>query len=732
MNPNKSASVVICAHDLGRFERLKQAVESVQAQSLPALEIIVVIDHNPALLDICRSVLSGVVVIENNRKRGLSGARNTGVLAARGDIVAFIDDDASAEPQWLSALTESYQSQFVMGAGGPIAAVWPDKRPDWLSHEFDWVVGCSYRGQATDPVAMRNMIGCNMSFRRSALQMAGLFSEDLGRVGRNAAGVEETELCLRARNMFPSAHFAHNPSARVDHHIEGYRATWRYFFRRCISEGRSKAQMAGSAGSRGSLGTERRHLFVTLPKAVTGYLADALRGRDRHGLARAANLVAGTALVVGSYLLARLSSRKTEIAASGFSPLKVCDIDTARSVPAIDGRDARGLPHYGTAFCVVRDNGRLRGIQQIPIYGEMLASNTVTALLGGATQPAVMALAKATARPRVRVVVATRDRPEMLAKCLDSLLVQDHPAFDIVVVDNAPATRATRDLIAERYAARVRYLHEPRPGLANAHNRGIADLVADLRTEIVAFTDDDVIVDRAWLSTLTAPFEESDKIGCVTGAIVPAELETRAQYWTELHGGFLKGNQRQTFDLAEHRPPNPLFPYAVGQVGSGANMAFSRAGLAAIGGFDPALGAGTAARGGDDLAGFLDILKQGYQIVYMPDALVWHHHRRTETGMAQQAQGYGVGLGAYLTRAVIKDPAALLHFIIAAPRGLAHVFGAGSAKNARLPGDYPAAFVRAERLGMLGGLPAYVRSRRASRRLASDVDTPSKPAWSEN
>ena len=728
MNPSKSVSVVICAHDLARIESLKLAVASVQAQSLPAHEIIVVIDHNAALFDLCRTALSGVIVIENSRKRGLSGARNTGLLAASGEVVAFLDDDASAEPQWLAALTESYQSQFVMGAGGPIAAVWPDKRPEWLSHEFDWVVGCSYRGQATDPASMRNMIGCNMSFRRSALLMAGLFSEDLGRVGGNAAGVEETELCLRARNMFPTAHFAHNPSARVDHHIEGYRASWRYFFRRCISEGRSKAQMAGSSGSRGSLDAERRHLFVTLPKAVAGYVADAVRGRDRHGFARAANLVAGTALVVGSYVVARLSSRNSPISATQFSPLRVCDIDIARPVADIDGRDEQGQARYGTAFCVVRDNGRLQGIQQIPLYGENLATDTVKSLLGEATAPAADALAATTSRRRVRVVVATRDRPEMLAKCLDSLLVQDHPDFEIVVVDNAPATRATRDLIAERYAPRVRYLHEPRPGLANAHNRGIADLRAD----VVAFTDDDVIADRAWLSTITAPFEESDKIGCVTGAIVPAELETRAQYRTELHGGFLKGNRRQTFDLAENRPTNPLFPYAVGQVGSGANMAFSRAGLAAIGGFDPALGAGTTARGGDDLAGFLDILKQGYQIVYAPDALVWHHHRRTETGMAQQARGYGIGLGAYLTRAVLRDPAALLHFILVAPRGLVHIFGASSSKNVRLPGDYPTAYLRAERLGILSGLPAYLRSRRDSLRASPDVDTPSRPAWSEN
>ncbi|WP_417310446.1 glycosyltransferase family 2 protein [Devosia sp.] len=728
MKPTRSISVIVCAHELGRLQTLKQAVHSVHEQTLTAHEIIVVIDHNTALFEACKADLRDVILMENNRSRGLSGARNTGALAASGDVVAFIDDDAIPEPQWLAALSDTYSSQFVMGAGGPTTAVWPDTRPAWLSHEFDWVVGCSYRGQATDPVGMRNMIGCNMSFRRSALVMTGLFAEDLGRIGRNAAGVEETELCLRARNMFPSSHFAYSQSARVDHQIEAYRSSWRYFFRRCIAEGRSKAHMARNTRARGSLNTERHHLFVTLPKAVLSYLGDAFSGRDRHGVARAFNLVSGTMLVVGSYALARAFPRAARTPANAFAPSKVCDVDTARERSALDGRDPDGTPRYANAFYVVRDHGRLRGIEQIPLYGDLLSADDLHALLDPAPVPTAAAPA-ASFSGSVRVVVATRDRPVMLAKCLDSLLAQDHPAFEIVVVDNTPTSNDTRDLIAERYSGRIRYLREPRPGLANAHNRGIADLSED----VVAFTDDDVIVDRSWLKTITAPFAESLEIGCVTGAIVPAELETRAQYWTELHGGFLKGNRRQTFDLAEHRPSDPLFPYAVGQVGSGANMAFSRASLEAIGGFDPALGAGTKARGGDDLAAFLDILNAGYQVVYMPDALVWHHHRRTESGMRQQAHGYGVGLGAYLTRAIIKDPVALLRFMAVAPRGIAHIFGSRSDKNTRLPGDYPTAFLRAERLGILAGIPSYLQSIWASRRpRQSGVEGAPKSAWSEH
>src|SRR5690606_25138190 len=137
-------------------------------------------------------------VMPNARTKGLSGARNTGLLAATGAIVAFLDDDAIADANWLDAMARQFTSPFTMGGGGPITPSWPDQRPVWMPREFDWVVGCSYTGQATQPGTVRNLIGCNMAFRRQALIMAGLFDEDLGRIGANAAGGEETELCMRA------------------------------------------------------------------------------------------------------------------------------------------------------------------------------------------------------------------------------------------------------------------------------------------------------------------------------------------------------------------------------------------------------------------------------------------------------------------------------------------------------------------------------------------------------
>src|SRR5262249_54432266 len=157
------------------------------------------------------------------------------------------------------------------------------------------------------------------------------------------------------------------------------------------------------------------------------------------------------------------------------------------------------------------------------------------------------------------------------------------------------------------------------------------------------------------------------------------------------------GFERKVYDLAEHRPPGALFPFTAGQFGSGANMAYLTAALKSVGQFDSALGAGTPARSGDDLAAFFAIIKAGYRLVYEPEAIIWHRHRRNEDGMRRQAFGYGVGLGAYLTKIVADDPVALIRLIRGLPAGLAHMWGRSSARMQRLPDDYPAALIWLER-----------------------------------
>ena len=307
----------------------------------------------------------------------------------------------------------------------------------------------------------------------------------------------------------------------------------------------------------------------------------------------------------------------------------------------------------------------------------------------------------------VSIVVATRDRPSSLRVCLDSLLDLDYPNYEVLVVDNAPTTEDTRALVCKTdLVDRVSYIRENRRGLAAAHNCGMGAA----QGKVIAFTDDDVTVDRHWLLELVRGFRRAERVACVTGLIVPGELETPAQILAEALWGLGKGFDERVFDGASHGG-DPLYPYAAGKFGSGANMAFNAAVLRALGGFDPNMGIGTAARGGDDLSAFFTVIATGHRLVYNPRAVVRHRHHPQYAALRHQAFSYGVGLTAYLTKTAVDDPRRLLQLARLRRPGLRRALdprprmGASQASRA-LPG-----LARAERLGMLYGPGAYAWSR---------------------
>ena len=236
-----TVTVVICAYTERRWQQMVDAVNSVGKQSYRASQLVLVIDHNPALLERALAEFTDVDVVPNADESGLSGARNTGVRHAGSDIVAFLDDDALAEPDWLELLIAPYRDADVVGTGGVARAAWPVSRPSWFPPEFDWVVGCSYRGLPEGQAPVRNPIGANMSFRRLAFDRAGGFRSDFGRLGTLPLGCEETEFSIRVRRVIPEAQILHVPGAVVDHFVSTDRTTVKYFLRRCVAEGLSKA-----------------------------------------------------------------------------------------------------------------------------------------------------------------------------------------------------------------------------------------------------------------------------------------------------------------------------------------------------------------------------------------------------------------------------------------------------------------------------------------------------------
>jgi glucosyl-dolichyl phosphate glucuronosyltransferase len=302
-------TVIICAYADKRWDDTLAAVASVRAQSLAAHETIVVVDHNPVLYQRLKAELPDVTVLENREQQGLSGGKNTGISAARGQILAFLDDDAVAEPDWLKFLVDSYASPRVAGVGGLTLPRWDTRRPSWFPGEFDWVIGCAYVGMPDSPTPVRNLHGGNASFRRQAFDTAGGFTDGIGRSGTGLpGGGEETEFCIRLTQRDPGCVLLFDNRAVIWHRVSAERCRFSYFAGRCYAEGRSKALVTRSVGVADGLSAERSHALRTLPRGVARGLADAVRG-DAAGASRSAVIAAGLAAAAAGYLVGAVRGR---------------------------------------------------------------------------------------------------------------------------------------------------------------------------------------------------------------------------------------------------------------------------------------------------------------------------------------------------------------------------------------------------------------------------------------
>ncbi len=302
----------------------------------------------------------------------------------------------------------------------------------------------------------------------------------------------------------------------------------------------------------------------------------------------------------------------------------------------------------------------------------------------------------------VSVVITTCGDHAGLVRCIGSVLASDCEPFEVIVVDNRPAA-ATRAVVAEHFGldARVRYVEEPRAGLSYARNAGLELAIS----ELVAFTDEDVVVDCSWLGGIARAF--TPDVSCVTGLIKPLVIETPMQALFERFAGFGKGVENRSFKLADHSH-DPLFPYAAGAFGSGANTALRKSVALRLGGFDVKLGAGTVACGGEDLDMYIKLLLAGERIDYVPTAVLFHEHPSGVAALRRRVFSYGVGLSAMLTKQLVAGPR--LRLLRAAPAGLRYALDARSRKNALRGTDYPRTLTVLELIGMLLGPLAYAIS----------------------
>ncbi len=306
------ASIVICAYTMDRWKALAAAVTSCCQQTLPPREIIVVIDYNVELLTRAKLELTGVRVIANQMAKGLSGARNTGIVFSTGEVIAFLDDDAVAEPNWLEELLAPLADLKIAGTGGWILPLWEAGNAAWFPTTFYWILGCSYLGLLTATASIRNPIGASMAIRRSVFTSVGGFTSGIGRIGSTPLGCEETELCIRYSLVSPHEHFELAPKAIVQHRVPASRLTWHYFWTRCWAEGLSKAAVSSLVGSNSALASERKHLVNSLPIEFVR-TAKSIPSQPRTALIRMSLILAGTAITAAGFLRGRLTLRRSPL-----------------------------------------------------------------------------------------------------------------------------------------------------------------------------------------------------------------------------------------------------------------------------------------------------------------------------------------------------------------------------------------------------------------------------------
>jgi GT2 family glycosyltransferase len=477
------------------------------------------------------------------------------------------------------------------------------------------------------------------------------------------------------------------------------------------------------------LAVERRHVLTSLPQEFLQSLKLARRD-PRAGLVRSFLIVAGSVCAGAGLIRGQMIMRRHPIEASSaqmdlittesdeeagsegcdnsidgsWRPIKQVQVD----VDAVE-RDVISVASGNRVWIEALRQGQVVGVVEARAEKGVLSDSVLVEL-----SEAFLDVELSDYRtvldellPRASVVVPTICRnPQSLVRTVEALLDSDYPNFEVVIVDNRVESRP-EPLPVFPGGEKVRVMVEKKRGIAAARNCGVAASTGDF----VAFTDDDVIVDRQWLRALGARFTLDAEVEGVGGLVLPSELATQPQLWfEEFYGGFSQSFQPAITSVARVGETDKLFPYAPGKFGAGCNMAFRRSTIERLGGFNTLLGTGTPARGGEDLAIFVELLLQGGTLAFEPAALVRHCHRRTEAEFMSQVFGYGVGLTAMYTALIASDPRHLVEMLRRIPDGVRLLTRPAALRSPSSMPSYPRSAHVRQLLGMAYGPLAYLRS----------------------
>ncbi|MGA9491848.1 MAG: glycosyltransferase family 2 protein [Mycobacterium sp.] len=334
------ADVVICTYTLDRWDLLVRAVESALAQTIAPQQLIIVVGHaapgehnvNEELLARCRQEWGAgradspvEIVIVTRRFAGTKGSSlNTALLLTRAEIVAFLDDDAEAAPDWLERKLAVYSTHpDVVAVGGAPLPDYGAPRPSWFPPDFDWVFGCHYRSLPQRLAPIPHLIGTSMSVRRDAILAVSGFHADWH---------DDMDLSHRIAHSFGPAAVCYEPRAEVRHYVPPDRLTWSYFWRRCFYVNRSKVGAFADMGEAGNIGAELRFAASVL-LALAPALFAALTGHPER-LRQAVVAVVGVALAGCGYVAGRVQlarGRRTEVLTTGLSAAQIRQARAAAS-----------------------------------------------------------------------------------------------------------------------------------------------------------------------------------------------------------------------------------------------------------------------------------------------------------------------------------------------------------------------------------------------------------------
>lgn len=281
-----TTTVILSCHSMDRWQSILDSVASVRGQQSAPEEssIVVSVDHNSELSSRLRKQLPDLEIVDNESGiRGASATRNAGARVSNAQVLAFLDDDEVADPQWLQRLVEPFgTSTNIVGTGGRYEPRWERRRPVWFPDELAWVVGGHFKGMPTTPAIVRNVWAGNMAVRSDVFHAVGGFRENFGRNGL-LSQPEDTDLCIRMASSQPDGRWWYLPEAVVYHTVPSSRSGFQFFVRRCYSEGRGKVEMSRQFKGQKSLDTERQYLLHLIPKRIGHHLVSGPTGVLRAG-----------------------------------------------------------------------------------------------------------------------------------------------------------------------------------------------------------------------------------------------------------------------------------------------------------------------------------------------------------------------------------------------------------------------------------------------------------------